>query len=233
MKSLYLILNIGSIIIPLAYSIFEKKFHFFKHYKAAFGAILCMAVPFLMWDAIFTSQAIWGFNEHYYLGFKILSMPIEEWLFFICIPYACLFSHEALKYYNENWGISLKWSKYISLALILVSTITALSHIDRAYTFLNYLVFAIILSIAYLYKPKELARYYPSFLIILIPFLIINGVLTGSFIPEEVVWYDHTENLNIRVGTIPIEDFAYAFSMLFSVQFLFLNFKRKADKTTN
>jgi len=38
--------------------------------------------------------------------------------------------------------------------------------------------------------------------------------LTGSFIEEEIVWYNNSENLGIRFFTIPIEDFGYAFSLI-------------------
>ncbi len=48
----------------------------------------------------------------------------------------------------------------------------------------------------------------------LIPFFIVNGVLTGSGIENEVVWYNDAENIGIRLFTIPLEDSAYAFSML-------------------
>jgi lycopene cyclase domain-containing protein len=57
-------------------------------------------------------------------------------------------------------------------------------------------------------------NYYCTFLVILIPFILINAILTGSFIAEPVVWYDNTENLGIRILTIPIEDFGYAFSLV-------------------
>ena len=48
----------------------------------------------------------------------------------------------------------------------------------------------------------------------LIPFFIINGILTGSFIENEVVWYNNDENLGIRLFTIPIEDSIYAFTLI-------------------
>ena len=48
----------------------------------------------------------------------------------------------------------------------------------------------------------------------LIPFFIVNGILTGTGIENEVVWYNNSENLNFRLGTIPIEDSIYAFSMI-------------------
>jgi lycopene cyclase domain-containing protein len=43
-----------------------------------------------------------------------------------------------------------------------------------------------------------------------VPFLIANGVLTGL----PVVLYDDAENLAIRAGSIPLEDFFFSFSML-------------------
>ena len=59
-----------------------------------------------------------------------------------------------------------------------------------------------------------LKTYFITFLIILIPFLLVNGILTGSFIEEPVVFYNDNENLGIRLGTIPVEDVGYAFTML-------------------
>jgi lycopene cyclase domain-containing protein len=43
---------------------------------------------------------------------------------------------------------------------------------------------------------------------------MVNGILTGSFIDEPVVLYNNDENLGIRLGTIPIEDIGYAFTMI-------------------
>jgi lycopene cyclase domain-containing protein len=82
--------------------------------------------------------------------------------------------------------------------------------------------------VGYLFGKEILKRFYIAFVIILIPFFIVNGILTGSFIAEPVVWYNNSENLGIRLFTIPIEDIGYAFNMLFWV--VFLNEKFKATK---
>ncbi len=74
---------------------------------------------------------------------------------------------------------------------------------------------------------STLQEYFPSFLVILIPFLIVNGILTGSFIDEPVVWYNDDENIGFRLFTIPIEDVFYAFNLLFSIQLIFNVLKNK------
>ena len=40
----------------------------------------------------------------------------------------------------------------------------------------------------------------------MIPFVIVNGALTGLFLNQQVVWYNQNEILNIYLFTIPIED---------------------------
>jgi lycopene cyclase domain-containing protein len=62
----------------------------------------------------------------------------------------------------------------------------------------------------------------------LIPFFIVNGVLTGSWIESQVVWYNNAENLGIRMGTIPVEDSIYAYSMILMNLFFFEYFTQKS-----
>ena len=61
----------------------------------------------------------------------------------------------------------------------------------------------------------------------LIPFFIVNGILTGSFIEDQVVWYNNDENLGIRIGTVPVEDSVYAFTMILTVLVLTDYFHKK------
>jgi lycopene cyclase domain-containing protein len=56
-----------------------------------------------------------------------------------------------------------------------------------------------------------------TYVVILIPFFLVNGVLTGSWIPEQVVWYNDEQSLGIRMGTIPVEDTIYNLGMLLTV----------------
>ena len=182
--------------------------------------MLTMGV-FIPWDVIFTINGVWGFNSDYFLGVEILSLPFEEWLFFICIPFACVFTHYAVLLYFPNLKLKKVTTKAISISLVLILFVLALVNYDKWYTLVNF-SFAIPLTwLVYKYNPQLLQHFLLTFLVMLIPFFIVNGVLTGSWIDNEVVWYNDAENLGIRIGTIPVEDSIYAYSMILMNLFFF------------
>lgn len=223
----YLILNLGSLSIPLLYSFLEKKFHFIQYFKIALISIVLVAIPFLIWDGIFTAEGIWGFNESYFLGMKIFKMPIEEWMFFFCIPYACLFTHEVLKYYLPNYKLSKSVTILLSITLALIVFFLLIFNFGKWYTTVNFIFFLGLLVYGLKNHLTTLQEYLPSFIVILIPFFLVNGILTGSFIESPVVWYNNDENLGFRLFTIPFEDVFYAFNLLFSIQLIFNHLKNK------
>ena len=212
--SLYIIINIASFSVPFLYS-FQKKMNFIQYWKSVFLAIFIVAIPFLIWDIWFTNMGVWGFNQKYLLGINIINLPTEEVLFFFCIPYASIFTHYAFLHFFPNLALPKKITKAITILLILMSVIIVSFNYNRWYTLINFSVFTLLLIYSLISKTKILNSFYITFLVILIPFFIVNGVLTGSFIEEQVVWYNNAENLGFRLGTIPFEDAFYAFSMLF------------------
>ncbi|NJB71747.1 lycopene cyclase domain-containing protein [Saonia flava] len=199
--------------------------NYIKWWKQVFLSIFIVAFLFIVWDIIFTRNGVWGFNNSYLTGLYIFNLPIEEWLFFICIPYASIFIHYAFQHFFPNIRLSVLSTRTITIALILLISAILILNLDKAYTFYNYGFLLLILVFCLFTKNKELEVFYLTFLIILIPFFIVNGILTGSFIPNEVVWYNDLENLGIRIGTIPIEDIGYAFNMLFLNILLIEKFK--------
>ena len=175
--------------------------------------MLTMGV-FIPWDVIFTINGVWGFNSDYFLGFEIFSLPLEEWLFFICIPFACVFTHYALLLYFPNLKLNKVATRAISISLVLILFILALANYDKWYTLVNFSMAIPLTWLVYKYNPQLLQHFLLTFLVMLIPFFIVNGVLTGSCIDNQVVWYNNAENLGIRMGTIPVEDSIYAYSMI-------------------
>jgi len=211
--SLYLVLNIASFIVPFLYS-FENRMKYIRRWKSVFPSILITAVFFIIWDVIFTKIGVWSFNPRYHAGIEFFDLPIEEWLFFFCIPYASLFINFAFQYFFPNVALSNQTVKILYCVLIAILIPTLAFNYDKLYTTVNYTVLVLLLTYTVFKMPTILNTFFISFLIVLIPFSIVNGILTGSFIEEPVVMYNNAENLGIRLGTIPIEDIGYAFSML-------------------
>ncbi len=230
MEYLYLWLNIGSLAIPFLFS-FHPKLQFYKQWKSLFPAIFIMMVFFISWDVLFTEHGIWGFNEAYISGRQIFNLPIEEWLFFICIPYACIFTQQALLLYFPKLKLSDKATAKVYFFLTASLAILLLIFYDRLYTAVNFIYTLILLGLVYNNRRGLLNSFFPTFLFILIPFFIINGILTGSWIAEPVVWYNDAETIGLRMGTIPVEDAIYALGMLLTVVFLMDWFEEKMNKT--
>jgi lycopene cyclase domain-containing protein len=212
MKALYLLINLSAVAIPAVYS-FHQRLLFYKKFKAAFFAITLTAAFFIVWDVLFTRVGVWGFNPKYVTGIHFLNLPIEEVLFFICIPYACLFTYHCLNILVET-TVNPIATNNITLGLLWICLAMGTVFWGNLYsTFTALLLFIVLLFL--LIKPTHwLHHFYFSYLVILIPFFLVNGILTGSFIDEPVVWYNNNENMGIRILAIPFEDFFYGMLLL-------------------
>lgn len=226
MWHLYFLLNLGSFIIPFLFS-FHPKIKFYKLWKYFFPATFIMMAFFVSWDIIFTQNGLWGFNEKYLSGITLVNLPLEEWLFFVCITYACLFTLYSFKNLLPKFRFSDKSAEIIYFTLQTVFIVILLYFYDRWYTAVDFAYAIILLALVYNYKRDALNVFFPVFIILLIPFFVVNGFLTGSWIHEQVVWYNDAENLGIRIGTVPIEDSVYALTMLLTVYVLMEKFKEK------
>ncbi len=213
---LYLSLNLGSLIFPFLFS-FHPKMQFYKKFPAFLLSISIVAFVFLVWDEIFTELGVWGFNKTYLLGIFLGSLPLEEVMFFFCIPFASLFINYSLEYFFPNLLLSPKIVKTISVSLFVLVLLVVIFNFPAWYTSVNGILFLVIMVWTLKTPHNFLNRFYISFIFILIPFFIVNGILTGSYISDEVVWYNNQENLGLRLGTIPVEDIFYAFNMLYPV----------------
>lgn len=225
----YLLVNLGCFIVPFIFS-FHPRLQFYKHFKAfAIGMIVMMAI-FIPWDIYFTSQGIWGFNPKYVCGLFLFNLPIEEWLFFICIPFACTYTWHCIKILVEKVPAE-RFFYALALLFAVTSLITAFSFTERWYTFAAHMACGLFL----LYhlsvlKSPYLSRFMFVFVLILAPFIITNGILTGitfwqynflnlnpDGVTEKIVWYNNAHNLGIRIFSMPLDDIAYGLTMLLLV----------------
>ncbi len=230
--SLYLIILIISLAGPLGLS-FEKNLRLYKRWKYLMPAILITMIVFVTWDIIFTHYGFWFFNPMYNSGIYIHKLPLEEYLFFIAIPYACLFSFYAVQFHFPNYKMNEKVTRILTFAIAAISLMVALMYTDRTYTFVNFLVLPAILLLSF-YFAREVVQYYlVIYPILLIPFFIVNGILTGTGIEQAVFDYDPNAILGIRIFSCPLEDMFYNFSLILSPLVLTYIFEKRFKKNKN
>lgn len=207
----YLLVDIGCLFIPLLFS-FYPRHAFYKHWGRFFKVASAVALFFLIWDEIFTRLGVWGFNEDYLLGFRIGHLPLEELLFFYCIPFACVFTHFALRFLVKSNPLSFL-EPYLSRFIISISVVFIILSKGRLYPLFTG-IFALLFFVWCYWKKQPLSWLVLAYLCIYPFFLLSNGILTGSGLDAPIVWYNDAENFGIRLMTIPLEDSFYGFLLI-------------------
>lgn len=220
----YLLINILIILFPLVLS-FDKNLRFYKNAKYVFASILIVSPAYIVWDIIATDRGDWAFSRIHLLGIYIYNLPLEEILFFITVPYSCIFIYETINFYVREKQYSA--AKNILTIPVIILILLALVFNKHTYTFTVLLFTAAFFLLAILinYRLLNSKVFWTSILICFIPFFIVNYFLTS--IP--VVTYNDLAFSAVRVITIPLEDFLYSFSMV-GLWILFYDFFRKKKK---
>ena len=220
--------------IPVFCLSFDKKVAYSRQWRYVFPAIFIVAVPFWIWDIAKTSTGVWGFNPDYYTRL-LINLPIEEWLFFITFPWASVFIYVCMNAYfplntidagssameEKKKSISFLLSDKENLFTILLIAfffVISILYVGHLYTFTTFLASGFILLWHFVFGSKTVRlKFYRTFPIATIPFILINSVFTGAFTHAPIVVYNPEEYIGIRFGTIPLDDFAYNFLLTFSV----------------
>jgi lycopene cyclase domain-containing protein len=227
-KYAYLLINFLTILFPVLLS-FDKRVAFYKTWKFIWPGMAITGLVFLFWDVLFTIKGVWSFNPDYITGIKFLQLPLEEILFFLTVPFSCIFIYACLNYY-VSWSIPGVISKWISNLMIALSVYLLIAYTDRLYTLVTFgLLLVLIAALQYGFKSPWLKRFYMAYVVSLLPFYIVNGILTS--IP--IVLYNNAENLGLRVGTIPFEDHFYSMALLVMNVGFYEYFKNKHQAVTS
>ena len=105
--------------------------------------------------------------------------------------------------------------KRVTWVLIVALMVTGIRFYDLWYPAVAFVALSVYLLTLWIFgKPTYLGRFYFAFLFILVPFFLVNGILTGTGLPDPVVRYNDEENLKIRLGTIPVEDTFYGMLLI-------------------
>jgi len=224
--STYLTIDLLVLAIPFLLS-FDKKVAFYRNWKYVFPAILLTGIFFVTWDILFTHLKVWNFNPHHLTGIYVFGLPVEECLFFIVIPYSSLFSYEVIRtYLRVHKAVFRKYNAIISYIFIFVFIVLALLNLNKIYTSVVFLLTGFYLFILIRFvRAAYLGWFYISYAILLIPFILVNGILTGTALANPVVMYRPSEIMGIYIFTIPVEDIAYGMLLILMNISLFEKFR--------
>ena len=227
MNWLYLIINVATIFFPIVLS-FDKKVYFKRQWGATILAGAIVSIPFLIWDYFFTKNGFWGFTGDYLMGWKLGGLPIEEIFFFITIPFACIFIYECVRaYFPKKEFMNLNFLVYAGLFALLTYIIWG----NKGGWYSISVAIATLITLGYVGRNRKKYPHLPlAFLISLIPFLVVNGVLTGAVTEAPVVWYNENEFSSVRLFTIPLEDILYSWNLIALNCLLFDRFRERGAK---
>ena len=220
MKYEYLIFNLIVLSGPLFFGSL-KRFYFFNYLSKAIPSILIAAIPFIIWDIAVTDRH-WFFADEYTIGFRIFKLPFEEIMFFITVPYACLFTWQMVKKHSVpikifETSISNNFIN-IFITILFIFSIGAF-YFGKEYTTLAGLFFIVSILFDRVWGASILTNHKFFFFFILISLftLLFNGYLTW----RPIVTYDEIYQLGFRIFTIPIEDFFFGYALLIIATSLF------------
>lgn len=228
-KYYYALIDFLTIVFPLGFSFLPIN-PVYKKWKFMVPSVILPGILFLLWDAWFTKIGVWGFNPRYVLGIYVYNLPIEEVLFFVCIPGACIFTYEAVNFFFKKEA-GAKYHRLITILIFFFGLVTLAFNAHRAYTALTFVgLLAALAFVELIWKPDFLGRFYIAYAFIIIPFMIVNGILTGTGLDEPIVWYNNDENLGFRIGTIPFEDVFYGMLLILLNISLYEFFQKRKAK---
>ncbi|HOW35048.1 MAG TPA: lycopene cyclase domain-containing protein [Candidatus Omnitrophota bacterium] len=207
--STYLWIDFLVIIFPFLFS-FKKKIGYYRRFPELFLSILSVGTVFIVWDVMATARGDWGFNARYVLGMNFFGLPLEEVLFFVVVPFSCIFIYEVIALYIKEGGFRIPRAVFLVWAMGFLAL--AFFNQERAYTFtvLMFCGAAMLLTLWFLPGLLNSSRYWLFILAGYVPFLIVNYILTAL----PVVVYNPAAVWGVRVLTIPLEDFFYSYAML-------------------
>ena len=215
MKLEYLLFNCIVLLGPVI-SQFNREIKRISQWRLKLYTNGIVAIPFVIWDVLVTG-AHWRFNEAYTLDFRLLGLPIAEWLFFITVPFACLLVWETLPHAKLSTQLTplrhVRTVLYAALPIGLWVFSTG-----RQYTGLVICCFGLVALTDTLLKTGLLGqpKTYLYLAIVAVLILVFNGYLTA----RPVVLYGEVYQSGYRMLTIPIEDFGYGFTLvLFNAMF--------------
>jgi lycopene cyclase domain-containing protein len=209
MPWLYFAFNVIVLLAPLI-GIFLWQHDFWQRWRRLLLAWATVSVAWIGLDAFSVTQGWWSYNSSYILGPRVWGLPAEEIAFFFTVPFASMAAWHVLHSAMPQQQYSGTRAPIGLLVIALALSGAAIWWADRPRTLFDCLIaIATVVALA----GSQLVRlraFWHWNLLILVACGLFNTILTAA----PVVWYSQAAMSGVRIGTIPLEDFIYNFSLL-------------------
>ncbi len=176
--------------------------------KPVLAGIGVGATVFILWDIWATAAGHWSFNSKYTLGFGLLGLPLEEWLFFVCIPMACMVIYLFMR---KDFSPRRMPLPYCAALQVLVAL--PLLAVPFAPTYTKVAIMSSVMVASWLVWQGALLvqrRYWLFMAVVFGLFFMANSILASL----PIIIYNSDHILGLRIGFIPVEDFLYNFALI-------------------
>ena len=159
-----------------------KNMDWLLFFFVALGTFICMEGITWLTHKYVMHGFLWYLHEdHHQPGYN--SIFEKNDLFFVCIPYACVFTYFALEYLLKDK--TLCQSNIPAITLVMICIISCIVFYDKKYTFTT--AFGLLGTLLYtIFLRKNTNKILLSYIAILPFFFMSNGILTGSFLEEPI-----------------------------------------------
>jgi lycopene cyclase domain-containing protein len=186
---------------------------------------LSTAMVFTVWDIFASANRHWFFSERFTLPLRVFGLPIEEYLFFITVGFASIFI--LVQNSPKPIFIGLKKRRSRSSELIVYTAsfvlwifgmLAAFSQSsNRSYTALACFACSITLLFAHGSGLLKQSAYWKTLAWGFGLFFFFNLFLTGL----PIISYSASETVNVRILSIPVEDFLFNYALQTMLVFLY------------
>jgi lycopene cyclase domain-containing protein len=208
MKLQYLIFNLIIFFLPILSFIIYPKIEYPLNLNALLSIFLAAAI-FIFHDVMVVNKW-WRFNEKYIIGIKILKLPVEEILFFFSVSFSCLTIWINFKNIIIPFSFNYFYFFYVLIFLYYFYLIIKNKKIYLSFVLLFYLI---LLIFDWFSKTNLLLNF--NFLIFTIGVFLLTLIFNYYLTKTPIVIYNKKIIINIRILTIPIEDFLYGINFLY------------------
>ncbi|MBN2119517.1 MAG: lycopene cyclase domain-containing protein [Candidatus Omnitrophica bacterium] len=81
---------------------FWPDLKFWRNWRALVLSLFLVVVIFGLWDVFATYRGHWHFDKDAVYPLRLINLPLEEVLFFVVIPFCCIFTWEVIKYFKKK-----------------------------------------------------------------------------------------------------------------------------------